>query len=147
MKRLIVAAGFALATVSTVVVAEEAKQAAPAPAAEAKEVAPQISLDELKKVVASKSATIIDANGDDMYADGHVPGAIHYAEGKLGDALPKDKSAPLVAYCGGPMCTAWEFAAKEAMKLGYTNIRHYKGGIKGWKDAGQPMEKAEKKSS
>jgi rhodanese-related sulfurtransferase len=151
MKRLIVAAGFALATVSTVH-AEEAKTEAktPAPAAEAKaELAPQVTLDELKKIVADKSATILDANSSEMFADGHVPGAIHYGsnEGKLASVLPKDKNAPLVAYCGGPMCTAWEFAAKEAMQLGYTNIKHYKGGIKGWKDAGQPVEKSVKKSS
>lgn len=105
--------------------------------------APEISLDELKKVVESHSATIIDANGSDMYKSGHIPGAVSFAanEKNVAAILPKDKSAPIVAYCGGPMCTAWEDAAKAAHEMGYTNIKHFKGGIKGWKDSGQKMEK------
>ncbi len=105
--------------------------------------APEVTLDEFKKMVTSKSATIIDANSADMYKDGHVPGAISFAknEGKLAQVLPADKAAPIVAYCGGPKCTAWESAAAEAEKLGYTNVKHYKGGIKVWKDSGEKLEK------
>lgn len=115
-----------------------------APLAQAEAVkAPEVSLDEFKKIVATKSATIIDVNSEQMYKDGHVPGAISFAknEGKLAQALPQDKNAPIVAYCGGPKCTAWEEAASEAQKLGYTNVKHFKGGIKTWKDSGQQVEK------
>lgn len=106
-------------------------------------LAPEISLEDLKKAVESKSAIIIDANGEDMYKSGHIPGAIHFAkvEGKLESVLPQDKSKMVIAYCGGPMCTAWQEAAKEAKAKSYTNLRHFKGGIKGWKDAKQPVEK------
>src|SRR4051794_1277308 len=77
---------------------------------------PLISLDDFKQVVAAKSATIIDANGTEMYADGHVPGAVSYAAHKsdLASQLPKDKNALVVAYCGGPMCEAWQSPAAEA---------------------------------
>ena len=144
MKRFIVALSLvASAAIATSAVAGDKK------AAQADEHGAQVTLDEFKKLVDSKSAVIIDANGADMYADGHVPGAVSFAanEGKLANVLPKDKNAALVAYCGGPMCTAWEFAATEAKKLGYTNIKHFKGGIKGWKEAGMPVEKGVKKSS
>src|SRR5690606_30622588 len=106
-------------------------------------------LEEFKKLVETKGAIIIDANGKDMYDDGHVPGAISFAydKDKLASLLPKDKNALIVAYCGGPMCTAWQFAAEEAVKLGYKNFKHYKGGIKGWKEAGLPIEKGAKKAS
>jgi rhodanese-related sulfurtransferase len=30
------------------------------------------------------------------------------------------------------MCTAWQRAAKAACEMGYTNIRHFSEGIKGW---------------
>lgn len=105
--------------------------------------APEVGLDELKKLVASKSATVIDVNGDDTYKTGHIPGAINFAAQKdnLAKVLPKDKNALIVAYCGGPMCVAWKKAAEEATKLGYTNIKHYKGGLKGWKEGGQTLEK------
>lgn len=106
------------------------------------ELAPQVSLDELKKLVETKGALIVDANGTEMYNAGHIPGAISFAqhEGKLMSVLPKDKNALIVAYCGGTMCSAWEAAAKEAKQQGYTNIKHFKGGIKGWKEAKMQVE-------
>ncbi len=108
------------------------------------ELAPEISLDELKKVVATKTATIVDVNSPKSYAAGHIPGAIHFASlgDKFATALPQDKSALIVAYCGGPMCTAWQDAAKKAKALGYTNVKHYKGGIKTWKESGNKTEAA-----
>jgi len=113
--------------------------------AQAKDVAhaPQISLKELKLAVSTKKATIIDANGIDMFKDGHIPGALSYAKdgSKLASVLPADKSTPIVAYCGGPMCSAWEDVAKAVHALGYNNVKHFKGGIKGWKEAGELVEK------
>lgn len=109
-------------------------------------LAPQVSLDELKKLVETKGAFIIDANGTKMYQDGHVPGAVSFAEHEkdFASVLPKDKNTLLVAYCGGTMCTAWKSPAEEAKKLGYTNIKHFKGGIAGWKSAGMQVETAKK---
>lgn len=114
------------------------------PAAAESAVAPEVSLDELKTLVANKTATFIDANGDKVYKDGHIPGAIHFAaaKDKLATLLPADKNALVVAYCGGPLCTAWEDAAKAIKALGYTNVKHFKGGIKEWKSSGQQVEKA-----
>lgn len=57
-------------------------------------------------------------------------------------AMPKDKHALIVAYCGGPQCQAYQSAAKAAQKLGYTNVKHLTAGISGWHDAGEKMEKA-----
>ncbi|MFL5814913.1 MAG: rhodanese-like domain-containing protein [Bdellovibrionia bacterium] len=98
---------------------------------------PLITKSELKQVVESKSATIFDVNSKDSYESTHVPGAVHFGshESDFAKMLPKDKGAMIVAYCGGPSCTAWKMAAKEACKLGYTNIRHFKEGIKGWNES------------
>lgn len=108
------------------------------------ELAAQVTLEEFKKIVAEKAALIIDVNGTPSFDKAHVPGAVSFAlvEGKMTSVLPADKSKLIVAYCGGTMCTAWEAAAKEAKQLGYTNIKHFKGGIKGWTDAGMPTEGA-----
>jgi len=102
-----------------------------------------ISHDDLKQAVDEKSATIIDVNGSRSYAAGHIPGAIDFAKHKdnLAAALPADKNALIVAYCGSPSCGAYARAAEAAVKLGYTNVRHYAGGISGWKEAGEPTEK------
>lgn len=105
---------------------------------------PDVSINEVKALAKSKKAVIIDVNGSESYAKGHVPGALDYEaiQGKLADVLPKDKNALIVAYCGNPKCQAYLSAAKAAEKLGYKNIKHMSAGIAGWKDAGEKTEKA-----
>ena len=104
---------------------------------------PDIKIDELKAAMASKKVILLDANGTDSYKEGHIPGAIDFAANrdKLANALPKDKGALVVAYCGGPKCTAYKTAAKAAEKLGYTNVKHLAAGISGWRESGQKVEK------
>jgi len=87
--------------------------------------------------------TLLDANGSKSYGAGHIPGAIDFkAQGaNLASALPADKSALVVAYCGGPACPLYKAAAEKAQALGYTNIKHLSAGISGWKQAGEPTEK------
>lgn len=106
---------------------------------------PDITINDLKAAMASKSVTLLDANGSDSYKEGHIPGAIDFSatKGKLAKVLPKDKGALIVAYCGGPQCQAYQSAAKAAEKLGYTNVKHLRAGISGWHDAGEKMEKAD----
>ena len=105
---------------------------------------PEITIKDLKSAIASKSVTLLDANGSDTYKEGHIPGAIDFnaSKAKLAKVLPKDKSALIVAYCGGPQCQAYQAAAKAAEKLGYKNVKHLAAGISGWHDAGEKMEKA-----
>jgi rhodanese-related sulfurtransferase len=104
---------------------------------------PDLSIKELKKAISEKKATVIDVNGTESYQKGHIPSAIDFEanEEKLAKLLPQDKSALIVAYCGGPKCMAYKQAAKAAEKLGYKNIKHLSAGISGWKDAGEKTEK------
>ena len=104
---------------------------------------PDVSVTEVKALSESKKGVIIDVNGSESYAKGRVPGALDYAaiKDKLASVLPKDKSTPIVAYCGGPKCKAYQAAAEAAAKLGYKNVKHMSAGISGWKEAGQKVEK------
>ena len=104
---------------------------------------PDASISEVRALAASKKAVIIDVNGTESFAKGRVPGALNYAaiKDKLADALPKDKNTPIVAYCGGPKCKAYQQAANAAEKLGYKNIKHMSAGISGWQKAGEKMDK------
>lgn len=106
---------------------------------------PDISISEVKALAKSHKAVIIDVNGSESYAKGHVPGALDFSaiEGKLAATLPADKNALIVAYCGGPKCSAYQAAAKAAQKLGYKNVKHMSAGISGWMQAGQKTEKAQ----
>ena len=109
---------------------------------------PDVSINELKTAIEKKEVTVIDANGTDSYKDGHIPGAIDFEANaaKLEKILPKDKNALIIAYCGGPECMAYKQAAKQAVAMGYTNVKHLSAGISGWKRAGEKVEKAEKQS-
>lgn len=104
---------------------------------------PDISIADLKSAIAEKKVTVIDVNGSNSYAAGHVPGAIDFASkgSELASALPADKNALIVAYCGGPSCSAYKKAASKAAELGYTNVKHLSAGISGWKKAGESLEK------
>ncbi|CAN5756055.1 hypothetical protein BH09VER1_BH09VER1_12710 [soil metagenome] len=105
---------------------------------------PDISLVDLKKAIADKDVTILDANGTESYDSGHIPGAMNFMVVKddLAAKLPAKKNALIVAYCGNPQCGAYARAAAAAQALGYTNVKHFSEGIDGWKAAKEPTEKA-----
>jgi len=111
---------------------------------ETKTAVPDIGLAELKQAIADKAVVLIDCNGSKSYAKGHIPGAIDFesAGSDLAAKLPKDMSALVVAYCGGPKCLAYKAGAEAATKLGYTNVKHLSAGITGWKQAGEQVETA-----
>ena len=94
----------------------------------------EVSRVELASLVEKKQAFVVDVNGEESFQKHHVPTAIHFEtnRAKFAQLLPKEKTSLIVAYCGGPKCNAWKEAAEEACKLGYTNVRHFKGGISGW---------------
>jgi rhodanese-related sulfurtransferase len=102
-----------------------------------------VSIKEVKALAEAKKATIIDVNGTESYEKGHVPGALNYhaVKDNLASALPADKDALIIAYCGSPKCKAYKEAAEAAQKLGYKNVKHMSAGIKGWKDAGEKLAK------
>jgi len=101
-----------------------------------------ISVNDLEKAIKAGKVTVIDVNGAKSFQKGHIPGAIAFKNADtLKGKLPKDKDALIVAYCGGPKCSAYKRGASAAEKLGYTNIKHLSAGISGWKSAGKKLEK------
>jgi rhodanese-related sulfurtransferase len=103
----------------------------------------EITHKDLSVAITAKSVIVIDVNGSKSYATGRIPGAIDF-EAKTTDlakALPADKTSLIVVYCGSPECVAWKQAAIAVTDLGYTNVRHYKGGLSGWKEATSPVER------
>jgi len=104
---------------------------------------PDISIADLKQAIADKKVTVIDVNGAASYQAGHVPTAIDFATqgANLASVLPADKGALVVAYCGGPQCSAYKAAANAASQLGYTNVKHLSAGISGWKAAKETLAK------
>ena len=109
---------------------------------------PDISIGELEKAIKEDKVILLDVNGSSSYAKGHIPGAIDFRanQEKVVELLGKNKDKLVVAYCGGPSCSAYQAGAKAAEKAGFTKIKHLSAGISGWLQAGKPTEKADDKS-
>ena len=112
-------------------------------AALAAEKFPVIAREDLVQALAAGPVTLIDANGSSSFRTGRLPGAIDYASRKadLARLLPADKGALIVAYCGSEACPSWRAAATATAALGYTNVRHFKAGLAGWRQAGGTLER------
>lgn len=99
---------------------------------------PELNYQELAALIKDNALTLVDANSEKVYESGHIPRAISFF--KLADDfaahLPKDKNALVVSYCANPQCLSWLMAAEKASELGYTNVKHFAGGLQGWKKAG-----------
>ncbi len=66
---------------------------------------PNITVDDADKLLTAKQAIAVDCNGDNTRKKmGVIPGAIRVddEETYAASALPADKNAKLVFYCGGP---------------------------------------------
>ncbi len=109
---------------------------------------PDISISELEEAISKGEVILLDVNGSSSYANGHIPGAIDFKANKdtIASALGDDKDKLVVAYCGGPTCSAYKAGASAAEAAGFTNIKHLSAGISGWLQAGKTTEKAEKDS-
>ena len=104
-----------------------------------------------------KAMLIVDTMPyEDSYRKQHIPGAVQIEfpipemtslDDKKKEALLKligpDKNRLIVFYCGFTKCTRSHNAAMWAVKLGYKNVYRYPGGIKGWDEAGYPVEKVQ----
>jgi len=54
-----------------------------------------------------------------------------------------DKSRPMVFYCVDAECWLSYNAALRAIKLGYTNVMWYRGGVAAWRTAELPMAQSD----
>ncbi len=87
---------------------------------------------------------LVDVNNAEVRASyGVIPGAylLSNPEKYAFTELPQTRATTLVFYCGGPMCQAAPKAATRAVQAGYTNVSVLEVGIKGWRDAGMPVNK------
>lgn len=104
------------------------------------EVLNQISLREAE-MLHDAGVPFYDVNTLEIWTDGFIPGAIFFNVNDWKKLLPADKSATVVFYCANPLCTSSEIAAREVMKLGYTDVRQMPEGIYGWRLSNRPIER------
>ena len=79
---------------------------------------------------------LVDVRGPDLFARGHVAGAINIPHGKMTAARMAEYPQKLfVVYCAGPHCNGANKAAVRLARLGLP-VKMMIGGITGWLDEG-----------
>jgi len=114
---------------------------------------PEVSTEELRKILAEKSATVFDARPFKEYAVSHIPGAVNVSAkpgvssslyisdaAEIGRLLKGDKTAPVVLYCNGPFCGKSKRLAEELLEAGHVSVRRYQLGIPVWRAVGGSAE-------
>lgn len=112
---------------------------------ESNQKTPEISTEEMQKILVEKSATVFDPRSVKEYAIDHIPGAINIAPknngsgahdsviAEIGRLVKNNKAAPIVIYCNGPVCGKSKRVANQLIAAGFTNIRRYQLGIPIWR--------------
>lgn len=109
----------------------------------------EVTTSELRRIVADRSAIVLDARPPREYAVSHIPGALNVAPqpnrpahlyisdvAEVGRLTDGAKGRPLVLYCNGPFCGKTKRLAAELLEAGYTNVRRYQLGAPGWRTLG-----------
>lgn len=95
------------------------------------------------QLINREKAVVIDVCDSAEYQAGHVGGAKSIPLAELETKLPtvvKNKATPVVLVCASGARSARAVAI--ARKLGYDNAQSLAGGLKSWRDANLPVEKA-----
>lgn len=121
--------------------------AATPPAAAEGPYAPLVlSLDQAATLYREGAAVWVDARSPEVYAFGHVPGALNlpYLDpeagfAKLADRLPR--TGRIVVYCTSGECDEADHVLAVLIKHGYRNLSHFKEGWNVWEVTDLPQEK------
>jgi rhodanese-related sulfurtransferase len=83
---------------------------------------------------------LVDTRGDEAWAQGHVPGALHlpWAEIAARATGLVARDADVVTYCWGPGCNGATRGAAEFARLGY-RVKEMIGGFEYWVREGFPV--------
>ncbi|MBH2018954.1 MAG: rhodanese-like domain-containing protein [Burkholderiales bacterium] len=95
------------------------------------------------QLINREKAAVVDVCEPAEFAAGHVSGAKNVPLAELEAKLPgivKNKGLPLILVCASGARSGRAVAI--AKKLGYEQAQSLGGGLKAWKDANLPVEKA-----
>jgi rhodanese-related sulfurtransferase len=113
----------------------------------------EVSTDELRQMLADRTAFVFDARPHLEFAISHIPGALNVAAkpgvplsayvsdvAEIGRVVGDDRKAEIVLYCNGPYCGKSKRLAEELLAAGYLDVRRYQVGIPVWRSLGGVTE-------
>jgi rhodanese-related sulfurtransferase len=102
-----------------------------------------VSTAQAVQLINRERAVVVDVCETEEFAAGHVGGAKNVPVGQLEQRLPevvKNKTVPLILVCASGARA--NRALGVAKKLGYDKAQVLAGGMKSWKEANLPVERA-----
>jgi rhodanese-related sulfurtransferase len=86
---------------------------------------------------AHEGFVVLDVRSPQLYAAGHVPGAINLPHGRINERTVERFATEtlFVVYCGGPHCNGADRAAMRLALIGRP-VKKMIGGVAGWLDEG-----------
>jgi rhodanese-related sulfurtransferase len=97
---------------------------------------PAIEHDELMQAHRDGHCTVVDVREPHEFRSGHIPGALNHPLSQFDPArLAQGKPVVLICQAGGRSATA----LRRALAAGRQDVRHYPGGMSGWRARGGPV--------
>jgi rhodanese-related sulfurtransferase len=104
---------------------------------------PWVNTSEATHLINREDALVVDVRDPGEYATGHILGAKNVPLSRLSDGsageVAKRKERAVIVYCEGGERASKAVALLK--KQGYTRVVNLTGGLKGWQQAGLPVEK------
>ena len=113
----------------------------------------EVSTDEIRRILAERTAFVFDARPHREFAISHIPRALNVAAkpgvpvsayvsdvAEIGRLVGDDRNTRIVLYCNGPYCGKSKRLAAELLAAGYLNVRRYQLGIPVWRALGGVTE-------
>jgi len=109
---------------------------------EANPLTPEISTNELQRILDEGKVPVLDVRSGEEYALAHIPGSRNFYEKEVDQVVKSypDRTAPLVFYCNGPYCGKSKRLSEELRKQGYTGIKRYQLGLPVWRALGHTVQ-------
>jgi rhodanese-related sulfurtransferase len=94
---------------------------------------PAIEHEELVRAQRERSCVVIDVREPHEFRSGHIPEAKNLPLSQFNlESIPQDKPVVLICQAGGRSARA----LRRAIDSGRKNVRHYPGGMSGWRARG-----------
>jgi len=94
---------------------------------------PAIEHDELVRALGEKNCILVDVREPHEFKSGHIAGAVNHPLSSFDPArIAKGKPVVLICQAGGRSAKA----LRHALSAGRQDVRHYPGGMSGWRARG-----------
>jgi rhodanese-related sulfurtransferase len=95
-----------------------------------------VSFGDLEEAIGSNAWTVVDVREPHEFASGHVPNAVNKPMSSFdADDLPNGKPVVLICQAGARSRNA----LNQARALGRDDVRHFAGGMNGWRSHNGPV--------